>query len=112
MDHWYGPAMSGTLLAAQWGDVSSWVSAIATVFALVFALLAAGIAFNRNLRAFRMAAAGSGQEAAGIAVAGPMALHAAQLPEGMVIEQTSLPAGDDVPGAPDAMRVGGCHHGL
>ena len=38
-------------------------------------LLAAGIAFNRNLRAFRMAAAGSGQEAAGIAVAGPMALH-------------------------------------
>ncbi len=39
------------------------------------ALLAAGIAFNRNLRAFRMAAAGSGQEAAGIAVGGPMALH-------------------------------------
>lgn len=38
-------------------------------------LLAAGIAFNRNLRAFRMAAAGSGQEAAAIAVAGPMALH-------------------------------------
>jgi gamma-glutamyltranspeptidase / glutathione hydrolase len=38
-------------------------------------LLAAGIAFNRNLRAFRMAAAGSGQEAAGMAVAGPMALH-------------------------------------
>ncbi|MBD0271413.1 MAG: gamma-glutamyltransferase, partial [Acetobacteraceae bacterium] len=38
-------------------------------------LLAAGIAFNRNLRAFRMAAAGSGQEAAGIAVGGPMALH-------------------------------------
>jgi gamma-glutamyltranspeptidase / glutathione hydrolase len=38
-------------------------------------LLAAGIAFNRNLRSFRMAAAGSGQEAAGIAVAGPMALH-------------------------------------
>ena len=38
-------------------------------------LLAAGIAFNRNLRAFRMAAAGSGQEAAGVAVGGPMALH-------------------------------------
>ena len=38
-------------------------------------LLAAGIAFNRNLRAFRMAAAGSGQDAAGIAVGGPMALH-------------------------------------
>ena len=38
-------------------------------------LLSAGIAFNRNLRAFRMAAAGSGQEAAGIAVGGPMALH-------------------------------------
>jgi gamma-glutamyltranspeptidase / glutathione hydrolase len=38
-------------------------------------LLAAGIAFNSNLRAFRMAAAGSGQEAAGIAVGGPMALH-------------------------------------
>lgn len=38
-------------------------------------LLAAGIAFNRNLRAFRMAAAGSGQDAAGMAVGGPMALH-------------------------------------
>ncbi len=38
-------------------------------------LLAAGMAFNRNLRAFRMAAAGSGQEAAGVAVGGPMALH-------------------------------------
>jgi gamma-glutamyltranspeptidase/glutathione hydrolase len=38
-------------------------------------LLAAGIGFNRNLRAFRMAVAGSGQEAAGIAVGGPMALH-------------------------------------
>jgi gamma-glutamyltranspeptidase/glutathione hydrolase len=38
-------------------------------------LLSAGIAFNRNLRAFRMAAAGSGQEAAGAAVGGPMALH-------------------------------------
>jgi gamma-glutamyltranspeptidase/glutathione hydrolase len=38
-------------------------------------LLAAGIAFNRNLRAFRMAAAGSGQGVAHMAVAGPMALH-------------------------------------
>jgi gamma-glutamyltranspeptidase/glutathione hydrolase len=37
-------------------------------------LLSAGIAFNRNLRAFRMAAQ-VGQEAAGIAVGGPMALH-------------------------------------
>jgi gamma-glutamyltranspeptidase/glutathione hydrolase len=38
-------------------------------------LLSAGIAFNPNLRAFRMATAGSGQGAAHMAVAGPMALH-------------------------------------
>jgi gamma-glutamyltranspeptidase/glutathione hydrolase len=38
-------------------------------------LLAAGLAFNPNLRAFRMAAAGSGQGVAHMAVAGPMALH-------------------------------------
>jgi len=38
-------------------------------------LLSAAIAFNPNIRAFRAAAAGSGQDAAPMAVAGPMALH-------------------------------------
>ncbi len=36
-------------------------------------VLAAGIGWNPNLRAFRMAAAGSGQEGAALAVAGPLA---------------------------------------
>jgi gamma-glutamyltranspeptidase/glutathione hydrolase len=36
-------------------------------------LLAAAVGWNPNLRAFRMAAAGSGQEGAAMAVAGPMA---------------------------------------
>lgn len=37
------------------------------------AVLAAGIGWNPNLRAFRMAVAGSGQEGAALAVAGPLA---------------------------------------
>jgi len=39
------------------------------------ALLSAAIAYNANIRAFRAAAAGSGQQAAPMAVAGPAALH-------------------------------------
>jgi gamma-glutamyltranspeptidase/glutathione hydrolase len=38
-------------------------------------LLAAAIAYNPNLRAFRMGIAASGQAAAPISVAGPAALH-------------------------------------
>jgi gamma-glutamyltranspeptidase/glutathione hydrolase len=36
-------------------------------------LLSAAVAWNPNLRAFRMAVAGSGQEGAAMAVAGPLA---------------------------------------
>jgi gamma-glutamyltranspeptidase/glutathione hydrolase len=39
------------------------------------ALLSAAMAYNPNLRAFRMGVAGSGQRAAPMAVAGPAALH-------------------------------------
>lgn len=39
------------------------------------ALLSAAIAYNPNIRAFRAAAAGAGQQAAPMAVAGPLALH-------------------------------------
>jgi gamma-glutamyltranspeptidase/glutathione hydrolase len=38
-------------------------------------LLAAGLAYNQNLRAFRAAFAGAGQRAAPMAVAGPAALN-------------------------------------
>lgn len=38
-------------------------------------LLAAAIAYNANIRGFRLAAAASGQQAAPIGVAGPAALH-------------------------------------
>ncbi|MFC7541349.1 hypothetical protein ACFQU2_20370 [Siccirubricoccus deserti] len=38
-------------------------------------LLSAAIAYNANLKAFRMALAGSGQQDAPLAVAGPAALH-------------------------------------
>lgn len=43
-----------------------------------------------------------------------MASRTATIPAGAVIEQTALPAGDDVPTAPDATRagIGPCHHGL
>ena len=59
-------------------------------------LLAAGIAFNRNLRAFRMAVAASGQEAAGISVGAPMALH--------LLRAQAAPAALAA-GAPDPGRV-------
>jgi hypothetical protein len=49
------------------------------------------------------------------AAAAPMAAPpSAVVSERIVIEQTALPAGDDVPIAPDGARagIGGCHHGL
>ena len=46
--------------------------------------------------------------------AAPVATRTGAVSERLVIEQTALPAGDDVPTAPDATRagIGGCHHGL
>jgi len=57
-------------------------------------LLSAAIAFNPNIRAFRAAGAGSGQDAAPMAVAGPMALH---LVRGMVPAE-ALASGVPEPG--------------
>ncbi|MBC5781360.1 hypothetical protein H8N03_00300 [Ramlibacter sp. USB13] len=49
-----------------------------------------------------------------VAAASVTGQRTVQAPQGVVIEQTALPAGDDVPAAPDATRaaIGGCHHGL
>ncbi len=63
-------------------------------------LLAAAIAYNPNLRAFRMGIAGSGQQAAPMAVAGPAALH-------LLRGQSSEPALAGVP-EPGRAQFGSC----
>ena len=63
-------------------------------------LLSAAVGWNPNLRAFRMAVAGSGQEAAPMAVAGPLAAQ--------MLRDASAEAGVQIVPEPGRSQIGMC----